>query len=115
MQKTFAYRMTLQYPQGCVRPLCDFFLGINDNKHDSSVLDFTLEGKAKAWVAVAFSKNKKMVVIAFYNHRVDRIIVTSHAILCYSSSLQMFLVATFTVTEVWQQLTLGILHLLKQM
>lgn len=59
--------MSIRSPKDCVQPLCDFFLGINDNSADKNVLDFTLEGKAKGWVAVAFSKTPNMVNVILHN------------------------------------------------
>ena len=57
------YRLSLSYPKDCDRSTggCDFFLGINTNSLNSNYLDFTLEGKAKGWVAVGFSKTPSMV------------------------------------------------------
>ena len=50
-------------PEGCEQSAikCNFFLGINTNSENSSYLDFTLEGNAKGWVAVGFSKTPSMV------------------------------------------------------
>ena len=56
------YRLSHGIPHGCVQSTCDFFVGINDNSIDKNTLDFTLEGKAKGWIAVGFSKTPNMVV-----------------------------------------------------
>ena len=55
------YRLTQRIPQGCVPPVCDFFLGISNNKQNSSFIDITLEARANGWVAVGFSKTQNMV------------------------------------------------------
>jgi hypothetical protein len=61
--------MSIGSPKGCNHSNsttgCDFFLGINTNSENSSYLDFTLEGKAKGWVAVGFSKTPNMVCTYF--------------------------------------------------
>lgn len=59
------YRIIVGYPEGCVTSStkCEYFLGINTNSKDSSLLDFALEGKASGWVAVGFSKTPNMVKI----------------------------------------------------
>ena len=59
--KTF--RLSQRIPQNCVQSSCDFFVGISDDMNDSGVLHFTLEGKAKGWIAVGFSKTPNMVGI----------------------------------------------------
>ena len=60
------YRLSLSNPKDCDRSAgkCDFFLGINTNSENSDYLDFTLEGSAKGWVAVGFSKTSNMVTNA---------------------------------------------------
>ena len=57
------YRWSQGVPNGCSqhKHTCDVFVGINSNGKDSNVLDFTLEGKAKGWVAIGFSKTPNMV------------------------------------------------------
>lgn len=59
------YRLTRAFPSGCEhsRKKCDYFLGINTNSGDNSLLEFTLEAKANGWVAVGFSKTPNMVMI----------------------------------------------------
>ena len=67
MQAKSQYRVSISSPKGCDQSNsadghgCDFFLGINTNSENTSYLDFTLEGKAKGWVAVGFSKTPNMV------------------------------------------------------
>lgn len=58
------YRLSLGLPEGCEKTTdtkCEVFLGINSNSDDDSFIDFSLEGKAKGWVAVGFSKTADMV------------------------------------------------------
>lgn len=64
VQETSSYRISVSIPKGCEKKSiskCDYFLGINMNSEDSSYVDFTLEGKAKGWVAVGFSDTPSMV------------------------------------------------------
>ena len=65
MQAKSQYQMSISSPNGCSQSnsttQCDFFLGINTNSESGNYLDFTLEGKAKGWVAVGFSKTPNMV------------------------------------------------------
>ena len=48
-------------PQGCIQSECNYFMGISDNIKNKDMLDFTLQGKAKGWVAVGFSETANMV------------------------------------------------------
>ena len=63
VQNSSTYRISIRSPSGCNQSSngCNYFLGINTNNKNSSYLDFTLEGKAKGWVAVGFSKTPNMV------------------------------------------------------
>lgn len=64
LQKEYKqYRLTRAFPEGCKNSNknCDYFLGIDTNSGNSSLLDFTLEAKAEGWVAVGFSKTPNMV------------------------------------------------------
>lgn len=47
-------------PEGCAQAECDYFVGINPSS-DENLLEFTLEGNAKGWVAIGFSKTPSMV------------------------------------------------------
>ena len=62
-QAKSVYQISIGSPKGCSQSAagCDFFLGINTNSENSNYLDFMLEGKAKGWVAVGFSKTPNMV------------------------------------------------------
>ena len=53
------------FPKGCGQSnsKCDYFLGINTNSKDSTLLDVTLVGKANGWVAVGFSQTPDMVIL----------------------------------------------------
>ena len=75
------YRLSLSYPKDCDRSAggCDFFLGINTNSENSDYLDFTLEGSAKGWVSVGFSKTSSMVTNVHVHVTVGMIIM--HAFL----------------------------------
>ena len=55
------FRLTASLPKGCQRSECSFFLGINTNKQNNQFLDFVVEGKAEAWVAVGFTLTPDMV------------------------------------------------------
>lgn len=50
-------------PEGCDQSSnkCKYFLGINTNTENSSLLDFTLQAKTNGWAAVGFSKTPSMV------------------------------------------------------
>ena len=63
VQNSSTYRISIRSPSGCNQSSngCNYFLGINTNNKNSNYLDFTLEGKAKGWVAVGFSKTPNMV------------------------------------------------------
>ena len=63
-QEGSKYRISIGTPRGCEKisiHKCDYFLGINTNGEDSDYLDFTLEGRAKGWIAVGFSETPTMV------------------------------------------------------
>lgn len=55
------FRLTASLPKGCQRSECSFFLGINTNKQNNQFLDFVVEGRAEAWVAVGFTLTPDMV------------------------------------------------------
>ena len=57
------HRISLGLPDGCEgsNSTCQFYLGINTNVEDNRYLDIYLEGEAKGWVAVGFTKTANMV------------------------------------------------------
>ena len=57
------YRVQVGLPKGCDQSSneCDYFLGINTNTENSSLIDFTLQAKTNGWAAVGFSKTPSMV------------------------------------------------------
>lgn len=58
---SFPYRLTHRIPNGCGQSQCDYFVGINNNPDYENLLDFTLEGNTKGWVAIGFSTTPNMV------------------------------------------------------
>ena len=48
-------------PEACAQSECDYFVGINPSSSDKNLLEITLEGRARGWVAVGFSKTPSMV------------------------------------------------------
>lgn len=56
------HRLTHRIPSGCDPSHCDYFLAIDTNPNNNDgLLDFTLEGTARGWLAVGFSKTPNMV------------------------------------------------------
>ena len=59
-QSYVKFQFSRGFPEGCPQPECDYFVGINPSS-DGNLLEFTLEGNARGWVAVGFSKTPSMV------------------------------------------------------
>lgn len=55
------FRVTSSLPHGCQGSECSFFVGINTNQDDERFLDFLVEGRAQAWVAIGFTTTPNMV------------------------------------------------------
>ena len=60
-QSNTKFQFSRGIPEGCVQSECDYFVGINPNMMNENLLEFTLEGNARGWLAVGFSKTPSMV------------------------------------------------------
>ena len=61
-QSSTTFQFTRGIPEGCNPSECDYFIGINPSKN-KNLLDITLEGNAKGWIAVGFTKTPSMVIL----------------------------------------------------